>query len=139
MVLFQVLLENLDNQHSRFVQEESFLLQHNIRRYKQGFQVWLDGICNRAIAPLGALFYFELEKSTENMKIKMVLIPLVIGCGIHLTSLSWQRYLEDPCALANTILWFLSKEKDILQNAELAEQVEKTFHLIDTRIKWGTP
>ncbi|KAK5872325.1 hypothetical protein PBY51_013039 [Eleginops maclovinus] len=71
MVLFQVLLENLDIQHSRFVQEESFLLQHNIRRYKQSFQ----------------------------------------------------RFLEDPCALANTILWFLSKEKDILQNAELAEQV----------------
>lgn len=39
MVLFQVLLENLDIQHSRFVQEESFLLQHNIRRYKQNFQV----------------------------------------------------------------------------------------------------
>uniref|UniRef100_A0AAQ5XYG2 Signal transducer and activator of transcription n=1 Tax=Amphiprion ocellaris TaxID=80972 RepID=A0AAQ5XYG2_AMPOC len=39
VVLFQVLLENLDIQHSRFVQEESFLLQHNIRRYKQNFQV----------------------------------------------------------------------------------------------------
>lgn len=39
MVLFQVLLENLDIQHSRFVQEESFLLKHNIRRYKQNFQV----------------------------------------------------------------------------------------------------
>ncbi|XP_042359747.1 signal transducer and activator of transcription 2 isoform X2 [Plectropomus leopardus] len=71
-VLFQVLLENLDIQHSRFVQEESFLLQHNIRRYKQNFQ----------------------------------------------------RYLEDPCALANTILWFLSKEKEILHSAELAEQVQ---------------
>lgn len=41
MVLFQVLLENLDNQHSRFVQEESFLMQHNIRRYKRNFQVCL--------------------------------------------------------------------------------------------------
>uniref|UniRef100_A0A673CZL9 Signal transducer and activator of transcription n=1 Tax=Sphaeramia orbicularis TaxID=375764 RepID=A0A673CZL9_9TELE len=38
MVLFQVLLENLDIQHSRFVQEESFLMQHNIRRYKHNFQ-----------------------------------------------------------------------------------------------------
>uniref|UniRef100_A0A8C4GG18 Signal transducer and activator of transcription n=1 Tax=Dicentrarchus labrax TaxID=13489 RepID=A0A8C4GG18_DICLA len=45
MVLFQVLLENLDIQHSRFIQEESFLLQHNIRRYKQNFQVCLDKIC----------------------------------------------------------------------------------------------
>uniref|UniRef100_A0A8C4DLZ5 Signal transducer and activator of transcription n=1 Tax=Dicentrarchus labrax TaxID=13489 RepID=A0A8C4DLZ5_DICLA len=71
MVLFQVLLENLDIQHSRFIQEESFLLQHNIRRYKQNFQ----------------------------------------------------RYLNDPCALASTILWFLEKEKEILQSAELAEQV----------------
>uniref|UniRef100_A0A8D3D8Y6 Signal transducer and activator of transcription n=1 Tax=Scophthalmus maximus TaxID=52904 RepID=A0A8D3D8Y6_SCOMX len=41
VVLLQVLLENLDIQHSRFVQEESFLLQHNIRRYKQNFQVCL--------------------------------------------------------------------------------------------------
>ncbi len=47
MVLFQVLLENLDIQHSRFIQEESFLLQHNIRRYKQNFQVCLDGICGK--------------------------------------------------------------------------------------------
>ncbi|KAG8007873.1 Signal transducer and activator of transcription 1-alpha/beta [Nibea albiflora] len=72
MVLFQVLLENLDIQHSRFVQEESFLLQHNIRRYKQNFQ----------------------------------------------------RYLDDPCGLASTILWFLEKEKEILRCAELAEQVQ---------------
>ncbi|XP_029006021.1 signal transducer and activator of transcription 2 [Betta splendens] len=72
MVLFQVLLENLDIQHSRFVQDESFLLQHNIRRYKQNFQ----------------------------------------------------RYLDDPCRLACTVLWFLDKEKEILQSAELAEQVQ---------------
>ncbi|XP_071349362.1 signal transducer and activator of transcription 2 isoform X1 [Trachinotus anak] len=72
VVLLQVLLENLDIQHSRFVQEESFLLQHNIRRYKQNFQ----------------------------------------------------RYLEDPCALASTILWFLEKEREILQSADLAEQVQ---------------
>ncbi|XP_030584969.1 signal transducer and activator of transcription 1-alpha/beta-like isoform X1 [Archocentrus centrarchus] len=72
MVLFQVLLENLDIQHSRFVQEESFLLQHNIRRYKQNFQ----------------------------------------------------RYVDEPCALATTILWFLEKEKEILESAELAEKVQ---------------
>ncbi|XP_047438910.1 signal transducer and activator of transcription 2 isoform X2 [Mugil cephalus] len=72
VVLLQVLLENLDIQHSRFVQEESFLLQHNIRRYKQNFQ----------------------------------------------------RYLDDPCALASAILWFLEKEKEILASAELAEQVQ---------------
>uniref|UniRef100_A0A6Q2YZZ3 Signal transducer and activator of transcription n=1 Tax=Esox lucius TaxID=8010 RepID=A0A6Q2YZZ3_ESOLU len=73
MVLFQSLLENLDIQHSRFVQEgESFLLQHNIRRFKQNFQ----------------------------------------------------QYQENPYTLANIILWFLRKEKSILQNAELAEQVQ---------------
>uniref|UniRef100_A0A668AV00 Signal transducer and activator of transcription n=1 Tax=Myripristis murdjan TaxID=586833 RepID=A0A668AV00_9TELE len=44
MVLFQVLLDNLDTQHSRFVQEEQFLLKHNIRRYKQNFQVCLVGV-----------------------------------------------------------------------------------------------
>ncbi|KAF7667723.1 hypothetical protein LDENG_00051470 [Lucifuga dentata] len=72
MVLFQVLLENLDIQHSRFVQEESFLMQHNIRRYKQNFQ----------------------------------------------------KYLGDPCLLAKTILWFLEKEREIMQSADLAEQVQ---------------
>uniref|UniRef100_A0A3B3YKE0 STAT transcription factor protein interaction domain-containing protein n=1 Tax=Poecilia mexicana TaxID=48701 RepID=A0A3B3YKE0_9TELE len=67
MVLYQVLLENLDIQHSRFVQEESFLQQHNIRRYKQSFQ----------------------------------------------------RYQDEPCALASTIQWFLEKEKEILNSADL--------------------
>ncbi|XP_014022633.1 signal transducer and activator of transcription 1-alpha/beta isoform X3 [Salmo salar] len=39
MVLFQVLLENLDIQYSRFVQQgEPFLLQHNICRFKHNFQ-----------------------------------------------------------------------------------------------------
>nr|ACX69848.1 signal transducer and activator of transcription 2 [Scophthalmus maximus] len=72
VVLLQVLLENLDIQHSRFVQEESFLLQHNIRRYKQNFQ----------------------------------------------------RYLDEPCDLARTILWFLEKENEILMSADLTEQVQ---------------
>lgn len=72
MVLYQVLLENLDNQYSRFVQEESFLQQHNIRRYKQSFQ----------------------------------------------------RYQDEPCALASIIQWFLEKEKEILKSAELNEQVQ---------------
>lgn len=39
MVLYQNLLENLDIQYSRFVHEVAFLQQHNIRRYKQNFQV----------------------------------------------------------------------------------------------------
>ncbi|KAM4613335.1 signal transducer and activator of transcription 2 [Polymixia lowei] len=73
MVLFQVLLENLDIQHSRFIQEESFLMQHNIRRYKQNFQ----------------------------------------------------RYQENPCALASMIQWFLEKEREILESADLAEQVQQ--------------
>uniref|UniRef100_A0A672JMZ9 Signal transducer and activator of transcription n=1 Tax=Salarias fasciatus TaxID=181472 RepID=A0A672JMZ9_SALFA len=70
MVLFQILLENLDIQHSRFVQEESFLLQHNIRRYKQNFQ----------------------------------------------------KYQDDPCALASTIQCYLNKEKEILDDEEMMEQ-----------------
>ncbi|XP_066521587.1 signal transducer and activator of transcription 2 isoform X2 [Hoplias malabaricus] len=72
VVLFQVLLENLDNQYSRFVQERSFLMQCNFRRFKQSFQ----------------------------------------------------RYQEDPCTLAELIHWFLSKEKVILQDAELAQEVQ---------------
>lgn len=39
VILYQSLLENLDIQYSRFVHEEAFLQQHNIRRYKQNFQV----------------------------------------------------------------------------------------------------
>ncbi|XP_061076232.1 signal transducer and activator of transcription 2 isoform X2 [Conger conger] len=72
-ILFQALLENLDNQHSRFVQEgESFLMQRNFRRFKQNFQ----------------------------------------------------KYQEQPWALASIILWFLGKELEILQSAQLAEQVQ---------------
>nr|XP_057910285.1 signal transducer and activator of transcription 2 isoform X2 [Doryrhamphus excisus] len=44
-VLFQGLLENLDIQYSRFLQEESFLMQHNIRRYKQNFQRYQKNPC----------------------------------------------------------------------------------------------
>ncbi|XDV35626.1 hypothetical protein PO909_005534 [Leuciscus waleckii] len=71
--LFQVLLENLDNQFSRFAQEkDSFLLQRNFRRYKQNFQ----------------------------------------------------KYQEEPYTLAAIINWFLVKEKEILNDAELAQQVQ---------------
>ncbi|XP_061833663.1 signal transducer and activator of transcription 2 isoform X2 [Nerophis lumbriciformis] len=72
MVLFQGLLENLDTRYSRFVQEKSFLKQHNIRRYKQNFQ----------------------------------------------------KHQENPCELAKNVWWFLKEEKDILQTADLAMQVE---------------
>uniref|UniRef100_A0A8C7X340 Signal transducer and activator of transcription n=1 Tax=Oryzias sinensis TaxID=183150 RepID=A0A8C7X340_9TELE len=72
-VLLQVLLENLDIQHSRFVQEELFLQQHNIRRYKHKFQIHQD----------------------------------------------------DPCKLASTIHWYLEKEKEILKDATLDEQVQR--------------
>ncbi|KAI4891937.1 hypothetical protein NFI96_021908 [Prochilodus magdalenae] len=72
VVLFQVLLENLDNQYSRFVQERSFLMQRNFRRFKQNFQ----------------------------------------------------RYQEDPCTLAEIINWFLTSEREILQAAELAQEVQ---------------
>uniref|UniRef100_A0A674MBB3 Signal transducer and activator of transcription n=1 Tax=Takifugu rubripes TaxID=31033 RepID=A0A674MBB3_TAKRU len=71
MVLYQVLLGNLDIQHSRFVHNVAFLQRHNIRRYKQNFQM----------------------------------------------------YEDDPCVLASNILWYLEKEKDILQNADLTDQV----------------
>uniref|UniRef100_A0A671RZB2 Signal transducer and activator of transcription n=1 Tax=Sinocyclocheilus anshuiensis TaxID=1608454 RepID=A0A671RZB2_9TELE len=71
--LFQVLLENLDNQFSRFAQEkDSFLLQRNFRRYKQNFQ----------------------------------------------------KYQEEPYTLATIINWFLVKEREILNDAELAQQVQ---------------
>ncbi|TWW62192.1 signal transducer and activator of transcription 2 isoform X1 [Takifugu flavidus] len=71
MVLYQVLLGNLDIQHSRFVHNVAFLQRHNIRRYKQNFQM----------------------------------------------------YEDDPCVLASNVLWYLEKEKDILQNADLTDQV----------------
>ncbi|KAL7891397.1 hypothetical protein AOLI_G00008730 [Acnodon oligacanthus] len=48
VVLFQVLLENLDNQYSRFVQERSFLMQRNFRRFKQNFQKYQEDPCTLA-------------------------------------------------------------------------------------------
>uniref|UniRef100_A0A8D0CJA6 Signal transducer and activator of transcription n=1 Tax=Scleropages formosus TaxID=113540 RepID=A0A8D0CJA6_SCLFO len=73
-ILFQVLLEELDKQHSRFVQEgKTFLQQCKFRRFKHNFQ----------------------------------------------------RYQEQPHNLANIILWFMMKERDILQSAQLAEQVRR--------------
>ncbi|XP_056605751.1 signal transducer and activator of transcription 2 [Triplophysa dalaica] len=73
VLLFQVLLENLDNQFSRFAQDrESFLLQRNFRRYKQNFQM----------------------------------------------------YQEEPYNLAVIIHWFLTKEKEILNDADLAQKVQ---------------
>ncbi|KAJ3603130.1 hypothetical protein NHX12_030873 [Muraenolepis orangiensis] len=73
MVLYQVLLENLDHQYSRFVQEENFLQQHNIRRYKQSFQC----------------------------------------------------YQDRPCSLASIMLWYLAKEMEIIDTANLADQVQR--------------
>ncbi|KAM8867373.1 signal transducer and activator of transcription 2 isoform 2-T2 [Synchiropus picturatus] len=58
-VLFQGLLENLDIQHSRFVQDKSFVMQHNIRRHKQSLQVYQEDPCTLA----GTIFWFlEQEK-----------------------------------------------------------------------------
>lgn len=49
ILLFQQLLENLDIQHSRFhLQEDVFLMQHNIRRYKNNFQKYQEEPCTLA-------------------------------------------------------------------------------------------
>uniref|UniRef100_A0A7N6AFI0 SH2 domain-containing protein n=1 Tax=Anabas testudineus TaxID=64144 RepID=A0A7N6AFI0_ANATE len=83
MVLFQVLLENLDIQHSRFVQEESFLLQHNIRRYKQNFQVCLNVTSTLTIKPhLNKL----LDRAEE-------LIDLLVKKEL----VEWQRRQQKAC------------------------------------------
>nr|AFQ98274.1 signal transducers and activators of transcription 2 [Tetraodon nigroviridis] len=36
---------------------------------------------------------------------------------------NFQRYQDDPCLLASNILWYLEREKEILRNADLADQV----------------
>nr|XP_006629507.1 PREDICTED: signal transducer and activator of transcription 1-alpha/beta-like [Lepisosteus oculatus] len=60
-VLFQVLLENLDNQHSRFLQEtDTFLLQRNFRRFKQNFQGFQEDPCY-----LAKVIQWFLEKEQE--------------------------------------------------------------------------
>ncbi|TRZ02548.1 hypothetical protein DNTS_026593 [Danionella cerebrum] len=72
-LLFQVLLQNLDNQFSRFAQDrDCFLLQCHFRRYKQNFQ----------------------------------------------------KHQEEPLFIAEIIKWFLQKEREILNDAELAQQVQ---------------
>ncbi|KAJ8387241.1 hypothetical protein AAFF_G00158640 [Aldrovandia affinis] len=35
-----------------------------------------------------------------------------------------EKYQEEPCKLADIILWYLNEEKEILQSAQLAEQVQ---------------
>ncbi|XP_054639628.1 signal transducer and activator of transcription 2 isoform X2 [Dunckerocampus dactyliophorus] len=60
LVLFQGLLENLDIQYSRFLQEESFLMQHNIRRYKQNFQRYQEDPC---ILAGNICWFLEKEKA----------------------------------------------------------------------------
>uniref|UniRef100_A0A672K7L9 Signal transducer and activator of transcription n=1 Tax=Sinocyclocheilus grahami TaxID=75366 RepID=A0A672K7L9_SINGR len=64
--LFQVLLENLDNQFSRFAQEkDSFLLQRNFRRYKQNFQVSVQP------AAMELESQRQVEKSLKDLKTKV--------------------------------------------------------------------
>uniref|UniRef100_A0A8B9RJ22 Signal transducer and activator of transcription 1 n=1 Tax=Astyanax mexicanus TaxID=7994 RepID=A0A8B9RJ22_ASTMX len=48
VVLFQILLENLDNQYSRFTQERCFLMQRNFKRFKQNFQRFQEDPCTLA-------------------------------------------------------------------------------------------
>uniref|UniRef100_H3DAR7 Signal transducer and activator of transcription n=1 Tax=Tetraodon nigroviridis TaxID=99883 RepID=H3DAR7_TETNG len=38
---------------------------------------------------------------------------------------NFQRYQDDPCLLASNILWYLEREKEILRNADLADQIEQ--------------
>lgn len=42
-------------------------------------------------------------------------------------------YEDDPCVLASNILWYLEKEKDILQNADLTDQVWRFNYVIETK------
>nr|AMA10945.1 signal transducer and activator of transcription 2 [Acanthogobius hasta] len=61
ILLFQQLLENLDIQHSRFLlQEESFLMQHNIKRYKNNYQKYQEDPC-----VLASKISWFLEKEKE--------------------------------------------------------------------------
>lgn len=61
ILLFQQLLENLDIQHSRFnLQEDMFLMQHNIRRYKNNFQKYQEEPCM-----LASKISWFLEKEKE--------------------------------------------------------------------------
>ncbi|XP_030634567.1 signal transducer and activator of transcription 2 [Chanos chanos] len=72
LLLFQILLENMDIQFSRFTQEkDTFLMQRNFKRFKQNFQ----------------------------------------------------KFQERPYDLAAIIHWFLMKEREILKDAEVAEQM----------------
>ncbi|KAJ8401267.1 hypothetical protein AAFF_G00384980 [Aldrovandia affinis] len=63
-ILFQALLENLDHQHSRFVQEgESFLMQRNFRRFKHNFQKYQEQPWT-----LANIIRWYLEKEVEILR-----------------------------------------------------------------------
>ncbi|XP_064822344.1 signal transducer and activator of transcription 2 isoform X3 [Oncorhynchus masou masou] len=78
MLLFQVLLENLDIQHSRFVQGgESFLLQHNIRRFKQSFQVQLLQVQQE---PMETDSQRNIERKMTDLKNKVQCMEHTVKC-----------------------------------------------------------
>lgn len=52
---------------------------------------------------------------------------------LHVLSLLSQKYQDDPMTLASTISWFLEKEKEILQTADLDQQVEQHYIKLLTR------
>ncbi|XP_077459194.1 signal transducer and activator of transcription 2 [Stigmatopora argus] len=84
MVLFQVLLENLDIQYSRFVQEDSFLMQHNFRRYKQNFQKYQENPC---LLALNFCWYLDKEKTIlETAELAAQVQVLEVEQGVFETS-----------------------------------------------------
>uniref|UniRef100_A0A4W5KVW0 Signal transducer and activator of transcription n=1 Tax=Hucho hucho TaxID=62062 RepID=A0A4W5KVW0_9TELE len=108
MVLFQVLLENLDIQHSRFVQGgESFLLQHNIRRFKHSFQVWLS---MGMLSGIGVLL-----DGAEELLCVLVREELV----------QWQRRQQKACIGAPDSTCLDQLEKWFTTEAECLFQVRK--------------
>uniref|UniRef100_A0AAQ6AN91 Signal transducer and activator of transcription n=1 Tax=Amphiprion ocellaris TaxID=80972 RepID=A0AAQ6AN91_AMPOC len=141
VVLFQVLLENLDIQHSRFVQEESFLLQHNIRRYKQNFQRYLDEPCSLATA---ILWFLEKEKeilASADLAEQSILSDInkvldwtddLINLLVKKELVEWQRRQQKACIGApdNVCLdqlekWFTSVAECLFQVRGFLSKLEE--------------
>uniref|UniRef100_A0A671M1D7 Signal transducer and activator of transcription 1-alpha/beta-like n=1 Tax=Sinocyclocheilus anshuiensis TaxID=1608454 RepID=A0A671M1D7_9TELE len=134
--LFQVLLENLDNQFSRFVQEkESFLLQRNFRRYKQNFQVsvlplW---ICEalKLLNMLNKNYTARLKNFLSDISAMLDAADVLHSALINEELVEWKRRQQKSCIGAPDDTSLEHLEKWFTQIIECMFQLQKFLQKLD--------
>uniref|UniRef100_A0A672Q424 Signal transducer and activator of transcription 1-alpha/beta-like n=1 Tax=Sinocyclocheilus grahami TaxID=75366 RepID=A0A672Q424_SINGR len=134
--LFQVLLENLDNQFSRFVQEkESFLLQRNFRRYKQNFQVsvlplW---ICEalKLLNMLNKNYTGRLKNFLSDISAMLDASDVLHSALINEELVEWKQRQQKSCIGAPDDTSLEHLEKWFTQIIECMFQLQKFLQKLD--------